>query len=147
MLNEKELSAQLTALRAELEAERTKREEAERKLTAAASNRKNRLTRPFVAGLILKLRPDLTAEEFIEVTDKYFADNGGKTNRNEAAAVARLARKVLDGFNADPTAYPEIPGTAPAKENPSTEPETEPAKENPSTEPETAPAKEAPAKK
>ena len=124
MLNERELSAQLTALRAELEAERKKREDAERKLTVAATNRKNRLTRPYVAGLILKLRPDLTAEEFIEVTDRYFAENGGKSNRNEAAAVARLARKVLDGFNADPTTVPEIPGTEPAKE-PATEPATE----------------------
>jgi len=130
MLNERELSAQLTALRAELEAERKKREDAERKLTVAATNRKNRLTRPYVAGLILKLRPDLTAEEFIEVTDRYFAENGGKSNRNEAAAVARLARKVLDGFNADPTTVPEIPGTEPAKE-PSKEPATEPATEGP----------------
>ena len=130
-MNEKELSAQLTALRAELEAERKKREEAERKLTAAASNRKNRLTRPYVAGLFLKLRPDLTAEEFTEATDKYFAENGGKSNRNEAAAVARLARKVIEGFNADPTTVPEIPGTESAKENPSTESETAPAKEEP----------------
>ena len=145
MLNEKELAAQLTALRAELEAEREKREEAERKLTAAASNRKNRLTRPFVAGLFLKLRPGLSVEKFIEVTDKYFAESGGKPNRNEAAAVARLARKVLDGYEADPTAYPEIPVTkTPTKAG--KEPATEPATE-PSTESGTAPAKEGPVKK
>lgn len=129
MLNERELSAQLTALRAELDAEREKREEAERKLVAAASNRKNRLTRPFVAGLFLRALPELTVEEFIETTDRYFAENGGKTNKNEAGAVARLARKVLDGYNADPTAFPEIPGA------------------KPSAEPATAPAKEAPVKK
>ena len=80
MLNEKTLAAELAALRAELDSERKKREDAERKLTAAASNRKNRLTRPLVAGLFLKLRPELTVEEFTEATDRYFADNGGKPN-------------------------------------------------------------------
>ena len=128
-MNEKELAAQLAALRAELDSEKAKREEAERKLTSATTNRKNRLTRPFVAGLILRALPELSVEDFIETTDKYFADNGGKSNKNEAGAVARLARKVLDGFNADPKTFPEIPGT------------------EPSVEPTTAPAKEAPVKK
>ena len=131
MLNEKNLTAELTALRAELDSERKRREEAERKLTAASSNRKNRLTRPFVAGLFLRAFPELTVEEFIEKTDRYFADNGGKPNRNEAGAVARLARKILEGYEADPTTFPEIPGTAPAKEKPSTESGTAPVKEEP----------------
>lgn len=131
-MNEKNLAAELAALRAELDSERSKREEAERKLSAASSNRKNRLTRPFVAGLVLKARPNLSAEEFISVTDEYFAANGGKSNRNEAAAVARLAKKVVEGYGADPTSYPEIPGPKEEPSNPTTVPEIPGTKEEPS---------------
>lgn len=80
-----ETDAELKRIRFELEnAKKTKASE--------------RVTRPEIIGRVIKNNPGLTRAELEKLSDKAYADAGGKSNPNETKLYFSYAEKFFRGF-------------------------------------------------